>query len=119
MPSTTTYKRGEVILVPFPFTDLTSVKRRPALIISADRLNQNRPDVLVAAISSQLPLKTGEDEMLIPQTELAQWGLPKPSVIKLGKLFSIHQGLIRKRLGRAPENSLRDVLRRIQTQFAP
>jgi mRNA-degrading endonuclease toxin of MazEF toxin-antitoxin module len=119
MPSTTSYKRGEIVLVPFPFTDLTSVKQRPALVVSSDSLNEIRPDVLVAAISSQLPPQIAGDEMLIPQAELAQWGLPKPSVIKLTKLFSIHQSLIRKTLGRAPDVSLQAVLRKIQKQFEP
>jgi mRNA interferase MazF len=119
MPSTTSYKRGEVVLVPFPFTDLTSVKQRPALIVSSDALNQIRSDVLVAAITSQMPSQFAEDEMLVPLTELAQWGLPKPSVVKLTKLFSIHQGLIRKPLGRASEISLEIVLRKIQKQFQP
>ena len=55
MPSTTHYKRGDVVLVPFPFTDLSSAKHRPALVISADALNSMRDDVLVAAITSQVP----------------------------------------------------------------
>ncbi len=63
--------------MPFPFTDLTSITQRPALILSADALNQNRPDVLVAAITSQIPSQLAEDEILISFAEAAQWGLPK------------------------------------------
>ena len=117
MPSTISYKRGDVVLVPFPFTDLTSIKQRPALVISSDPLNQSRPDILVAAITSQIPAQLGEDEILISSNETAQWGLPKPSVIRLTKLFSIHQQLIRKSLGHAPDASLETILRRLQKQF--
>lgn len=39
MPSTTTYRQGEVVLVSFPFTDLTSTKRRPAVVVSPDTFN--------------------------------------------------------------------------------
>ena len=117
MPFTTSYKRGDVVLVPFPFTDLTSIKQRPALVVSADALNQNRPDVLVAAITSQIPTQLAEDEILISSEEAAQWGLPKPSVIRLTKLFSIHQKLIRKGLGHAPIAALEMILRRLQKQF--
>ena len=55
MPSTISYKRGDVVLVPFPFTDFSSSKQRPALVVSADGLNATRDDVLVAAITSQVP----------------------------------------------------------------
>ena len=51
MPSTTRYKRGDVVLVPFPFTDLSSSKRRPALVISPDALNDQMEDVVVAALT--------------------------------------------------------------------
>ena len=55
MPSTTPYKRGDIVLVPFPFTDLTSSKRRPALVISPDSFNAQQQDLVVAAIASQVP----------------------------------------------------------------
>ena len=54
MPSTTRYKRGDIVLVPFPFTDLSSSKRRPALVISPDDFNTRMQDLVVAVITSQL-----------------------------------------------------------------
>ena len=96
MPSTTSFNQGDIVLVPFPFTDLTAIKQRPALVISPRRLNDTRPDLVVVAITSQIPAALGEDEVRLPDAELAACGLPKPSIIKLGKIFTIHQGLIRK-----------------------
>src|SRR5262249_15589307 len=43
---------GDVVLVPFPFTDLSNAKQRPALVVSGDAFNSTREDVLVAAITS-------------------------------------------------------------------
>jgi len=54
MASTTRYRRGDIVLVPFPFTDLSSSKRRPALVISPDAFNDQTADLVVAAITSQL-----------------------------------------------------------------
>ena len=75
MPSTTSYKLVDVVLVPFPFTDLSSAKQRPALVISADAFNSTREDVLVAAITSQIPATLAADEFMIPAGELAACGL--------------------------------------------
>ena len=98
MPSTTSFNQGDVVLVPFPFTDLSAVKQRPALVLSPDRLNKVRTDLVVAAITSQIPDIFGEDEILLSDTDLRTAGLPKASIVKLGKIFTIHQGLIRKKL---------------------
>lgn len=106
MPSTTSYKRGDVVLVPFPFTDLTHAKQRPALIISPDIFNTSRPDVLVAAITSQVPPTLAVDEFAIPTSELTSCGLPKPSILRLTKLVSLHQQLILKRIGALPAVTL-------------
>ena len=53
MPSTTRYRRGDIVLVPFPFTDLSSTKKRPALVVSPDRFNAHAQDVVLVAITSQ------------------------------------------------------------------
>jgi mRNA interferase MazF len=65
MPSTTSFSQGDVVLVPLPFTDLSSVKQRPGLVLSPERLNKVRPDLVVAAITSQIPDVVDEDEILL------------------------------------------------------
>jgi mRNA interferase MazF len=113
MPSTTSFRQGDVVLVPFPFTDLSAIKQRPALVISPDRLNDARPDLVVVAVTSQIPAALGEDEVRLADAELAACGLPKPSIVKLGKIFTIHQGLIRKRLGHLPQRTLEEIRRKV------
>lgn len=81
MPSTTSYDFGDVVLVSFPFTNLQATKKRPAVIISRQTYQKNRPDVILMTITSQTrqPLATGE-------AMLQDWqavGLAKPSVLKL------------------------------------
>jgi mRNA interferase MazF len=92
MPSTTSFRQGDVVLVPFPFTDLSAIKQRPGLVISPDRLNDARDDLVVVAITSQIPSVLREDEVRLLDAELVECGLPKPSIVKLGKIFTIHQG---------------------------
>ena len=99
--------------MPFPFTDLSAIKQRPALVLSPERLNKVRPDLVVAAITSQIEGVISEDEILLSGSDLKTAGLPKPSIIKLGKIFTIHQGLIRKKLGHVPDLTLQNILQKL------
>lgn len=47
-----TYKQREIVLVPFPYSDLTNTKRRPVLIISNDDYNRKFHDVVICVITS-------------------------------------------------------------------
>jgi mRNA interferase MazF len=115
MPSTTHYKRGDVVLIPFPFTDLRSAKQRPALVISPDAFNATRDDLLVAAITSQIPATLAADEFLIPAADLTACGLPKPSIIRLLKLVALHRSLVIRRIGSPPAPTLAQSLARIRS----
>lgn len=53
MPSTTTYKRGQVLVVNVPFSNHTGIKPRPALVITTDEFHRDLPDLVVCPISSQ------------------------------------------------------------------
>ena len=44
--------QGDIVLIPIPFTDLSSQKRRPVIVISNDEYNRSAPDVVVVAMTS-------------------------------------------------------------------
>jgi len=54
-----TFQRGDVILVPFPFSDLSTTKVRPAVVVSSDRYHSAEPDLLLAALTSRVKAATG------------------------------------------------------------
>ena len=106
-------KSGDVVLLLFPFTDLTTVKQRPGVVVSADAFNARQHDVVVAAVTSQLPNSPSPEEYRLTDAEQRAAGLPKPSVVKCAKLLTIDQRLIRKPLGRLPPSAVLEVTRRL------
>ena len=97
MPPTTTYERGQVVLVRFPFTDLTNAKQRPALVVASSDLLCSGRDVVVAAISGSRLDRPGPFDYLVNDWEAA--GLLMPSVIRAGKLVTLQGDLVRRSLG--------------------
>lgn len=108
----TIYKQGEILLVPFPFTDLSSTKQRPALVISADWFNASHQDAICVAITSHDPHLVSRDELSLPSTDLPVAGLPRPSKIKAGKVFTIHESLVVRKMGALPGSTLALVIRK-------
>jgi mRNA-degrading endonuclease toxin of MazEF toxin-antitoxin module len=49
----TTYEKGDIVLVPFPFSNQTATKKRPAVVVSSTAYNQISPDIVIMAITSQ------------------------------------------------------------------
>jgi len=107
------FKCGEVVLLPFPFTDLTTTKQRPAIIISSDWYNQNRNDLIVVAITSQIPLILKEEDLFLSESEQQVAGLPKKSIVKVTKLVTINQTLVRKKIGKVPKRTMKNVKKQL------
>ena len=101
MPSMTVYSFGDVILVQFPFTDQTNKKQRPAVVISSSRYNEERPDLVIMAITSRIRSTLGYGERAVTDWRAA--GLLKPSAIK-PVVATIERSLVRKSLGRLSES---------------
>ena len=76
----TDYEFGDVVLVPFPFTDQSAVKKRPAVVISSDAYHRERPDLIIMAITGQVRAAQTVGETFVQDWQDA--GLLKPSVIK-------------------------------------
>ena len=98
------YKKWEIVLVPFPFTDLTTNKKRPALIISPDKYNLGA-DVVIAFITSKLDLNFRIGDYKIKEWEKSK--LPKPSMIRM-KFATIDKTIIIKKFGKLSENDFKE-----------
>lgn len=94
----TMYEQGEIIIVPFPFTDLSSIKQRPVIVLSRSSDNKNSEDIITCGITSNL--KNSKYSVLIDNKDLLSGEIPKPSRIKLDKLFTLNQNIVKKRIGR-------------------
>jgi mRNA interferase MazF len=92
------HDRGTVVLVRFPFTDLLSAKQRPAVVLSSRAHQRSGKDLIVAAISGHRADRPGRFDHPIEAWSAA--GLLMPSVVRAGKLVTLHRGVIRRALGR-------------------
>jgi mRNA interferase MazF len=92
----TRYKKGDVILVPFPFSDQTTAKKRPAVIISSDAYNNTSQDLVIMAITGQTRSRLVIGEFLIEDWQGA--GLLKSSAVK-SAISTIERRLVMKLLG--------------------
>jgi mRNA interferase MazF len=95
------FDRFTVVRVPFPFTDRTAVKNRPALVLSeAGAFNASAGHSVMAMITSAAHAPWPLD---CPITDLAAAGLPAPSKVRF-KLFTLDHRLVRGTLGRLSAN---------------
>ncbi|MGH7044747.1 MAG: type II toxin-antitoxin system PemK/MazF family toxin [Acetobacteraceae bacterium] len=90
------YEFGDIVLVPFPFTDQTASKQRPAVVVSSRACNLAKPDLVVMAVTSQLRASPALGEVWISQWQQA--GLLKPSAVK-PVFATIEQRLVIRELG--------------------
>ena len=105
----TVCRRGDVVLIPFPFTDLSTFKQRPALVLSSDEFNAGSQDVITAAITSHLSHHALAGDFTLREQDLRAGGLPRASTVRLGKIVTLDKRLIRKKLGCLPEHTVREI----------
>ncbi|MCD6599821.1 MAG: type II toxin-antitoxin system PemK/MazF family toxin [Dehalococcoidia bacterium] len=102
--------KGKMILVPFPFTDLTTAKLRPALVIY-----EGKKDVVIAFVSSKAPSAISDVDVLITkkQAGFSKTGLKLDSVIKLDKIATMLKDLIVGELDKDLRQEVNRKLRKI------
>ncbi|MGH9832747.1 MAG: type II toxin-antitoxin system PemK/MazF family toxin [Blastocatellia bacterium] len=105
------FNRGDVVLIPFPYTDLSAAKTRPAVIVSGSTYHGVRSELLLAYVSSQV-LKAHPllDYVL---TDLKAAGLPKPSFVR-PKVAAIEPTLVVHQVGQLAAQDLLEVDRRLR-----
>jgi mRNA interferase MazF len=105
------YKRGEIVLIPVPFSDLSLVKRRPVLVISYMSHNCTNNDMIVVAITSNLQ----QNGIVIETKDLLAGELPRKSLIRCDKIYTLEQRIVIKQLGIVSESVMKKVISDINT----
>lgn len=92
---------GDLVIVIFPFTKHLASKVRPALIVSSDSINKDEEDFTVLFISSVIPEKPEDHELVFYPThpDFKKSGLKKESVFITHKLATIQKKLIKRKIG--------------------
>ncbi len=106
-------KQKEIILVPFPFSDQSSRKVRPALIVSNDAFNRSSEDVIVCAITRSASHGT----LPLYGEHLEEQKIVDRCFIKPESLAKIHKRLILKKLDCLKEKPFLDVKKRLYSLF--
>jgi len=106
MPSTTTFRRGQVVVLDVPFSDSSGTKPRPAIVVSADEFHRNLPDVIVCQISSQPRYYSRPGPIDCPLLGWKAVGLRHPSTLRVSKVLAIDKQIIRRPLGTASQQDL-------------
>lgn len=106
--STSMHKIGHIILTPFPFTDLSGNKVRPALILG---VQTGSDDVTVCFISSSIPNKTHKFDVLIDSKNknFKRTGLKLKSIIKVTKIATLDKAVILGQIGELDTQSMDNV----------
>ena len=111
MARVTEIRRGDVVLVPFPYvTDFRRAQTRPVLVVQNDTGNRFGSTVIVALISSSIPQKRYPMHypVLYPSAVAKAAGLNKSSVVKMEALVTLPKRAILKRLGALSRDAMRE-----------
>lgn len=103
----TTPKQGDIVLIPIPFTDLSTRKRRPVIVISNDDYNHRTADVVVVALTSN-PTPT-DYSFMITSSDLARGKLNRPGKVRVDKIYTLAKSIIVKTFGQVKPGVLDQV----------
>lgn len=105
----------EIVLLPFPFSDLERKRVRPALVVSNNNLNKKSEDCIMVPLTTII--KDEPYSVVINQENLSSGKLLKPSRIRTDKIFSVKKDLVIMKIGIISEDILEKVKTEIKRMF--
>jgi mRNA interferase MazF len=97
------------VLVPFPFTDQSGTRKRPALVISSDAYNQACPDRVLVRTTLQPPAVPLIGDYALKDGGWQAAGLAAPSIVRCGKIITVETSLIVRQLGVMPASAMIEI----------
>ena len=111
MNNGTNASQRDIILIPFPYSDLSQTKKRPAIILSNSDYNSNNEDVICCAITSNQ--RNYENSVKINPKDFDSGSLNYESVVKPSKVFTLNQSLILKTLAKLNVKKSKEVVKNL------
>ena len=105
------FERGEMVLVPFPFTDMSQSKLRPVLVISNISYSKTSSDFICCGITSNLNNK--KNSILLENSDMKDGVLAKKSRIKFDNIFTLQKDLAVRKIGQINSKKLNLVVNSI------
>ncbi|MEK6902139.1 MAG: type II toxin-antitoxin system PemK/MazF family toxin [archaeon] len=99
--------KGEVVAVPFPYSDLSQTKRRPALVLQTVEGN----DIILCAITSQET--KGVNVIGLDDSEFSEGGLKKSSFIRPDKLFTCDRSIVEYSIGSLKKSKMLVITKKV------
>ena len=109
------FKQKDILIVPFPYTDFSSVKQRPVLVLSKDEYNLNTEDIIVCGITSNL--KDAKHSILIDNKDLIEGNIPLTSRVKIDKIITLNKSLVKKKIGSINDKTFNKIKEEILNLF--
>ncbi len=104
-------EQGDVVLVPVPFTDLSSQKRRPVIVVSSDAYHRVAADVIVVAMTSNPAVVPYS--FRIRSADLVEGSLNRPGTVRVDKIYTLAKTIIVKKFGKVSPQVLERIRRMI------
>jgi mRNA interferase MazF len=108
------YKQRDIVLVPIPFSDLSTNKKRPVIIISNDNYNIENEDIVVVALTSNLVYENSYC-IDIDRNDVKEGKLPKKSRIRCDKIYTLSRNIVLKKFDRLKSDKFLMVQKNIKT----
>ncbi len=105
-------EQGDIVLIPIPFTDLSSNRRRPVIVISGSSYNQKTQDMVVVAMTSNP--QPVDYSFTITSADLIQGTLNRPGKVRVDKIYTLAQSLVVKTFGRVNQATLDHIRKLLQ-----
>jgi len=114
-----TFSQGALVLVPFPFSDLSNVKRRPAVVVSPDWFNAASSDIVLVAVTSNPQSRRNRSiDLSLEGPDLQSGSLVGPSVVKVAKLFTCEKTTVERQVARLTDRKTDEILQALRTFFS-
>ena len=108
-------KQKDIVLLPFPFTNLEESKVRPAMIVSNDSFNRRSDDCIMVPLTTVI-----EDtpySMIIDQEDMNSGNLLKPSMVKIDKVFTVEKRMAVMKIGSVNDATFKEIKNKLLEIF--